>query len=221
MKALSLLLLTAVPAVALDYKRDIMPIFKTKCYDCHSADAKKLRGGLRLDDEQHFYKRLTKNNVVIPGDWDASYLFVVVTLPEEDEDAMPPEGKGERLTEKEMMLVAEWIQDGARINNQRGDRGAPEMDPKKILRFKDGKLMKEEFGVTPPTPEATDSEWENWTNTDGKTISAKFQGLEQDKVKLELKNGKTVAYPLNQLSAESQKNARRVRTINAPRPEEK
>ena len=217
MKALSLLLLTVLPLSALDYKRDIMPIFKQKCFDCHSADAKKLRGGLRLDDEQHFYKRLSKNNVVIPGDWDASYLFVVVTLPEEDDDAMPPEGKGDRLTEKEILTVAEWIQEGARINNQRGDRGDPKMDPKKVLQFKDGKLVREEFGVTPTTAEP---EWEDWTNSDGKKISAKFRGLDGDKVKLELENGKTVAYPLSQLSTESQTNARRSRVPDAPRPEE-
>ena len=217
MKALSLLLLTAIPSLALDYKRDIMPIFKAKCYDCHSADAKKVRGGLRLDDEQNFYKRLSKNNVVIPGDWDASYLFVVVTLPEEDEDAMPPEGKGERLTQAEVMLVAEWIQDGARINNQRGDRGASAMDPKKILQFKDGKLVREQFTATPV---AADPEWEDWTNSDGKTITAKFRGLAEGKVTLELKNGKEVDYPLAKLSAESQKRARELASPDAPRPEE-
>ena len=222
MKALSLLLLTALPLAALDYKRDIMPIFKKKCYDCHSADAKKIRGGLRLDDEQHFYKRLSKNNVVIPGDWDASYLFVVVTLPEEDEDAMPPEGKGERLTQAEIMLVAEWIQDGARTNNQRGERGAPEMDPKKILQFKDGKLVREqEQKQAVTTPAASEPKDDEWTNSDGKTITAEYVGLENGKVKLKLGNGKVVAYPLAKLSDESQKKARLLAAPHAPLPEQK
>ncbi|MGJ8725859.1 MAG: c-type cytochrome domain-containing protein [Roseibacillus sp.] len=215
MRALPLFLLSALPIAALDYKRDIMPIFEKKCYDCHSADADKIKGGLRLDDEEHFYKRLTKNDVVVPGDWDASYLFVTLILPEQDKGSMPPKNKGERLTEEEMMLVAQWIHEGARINGERGDRGPKELDPEKILKFKDGKLVQEQFG---PAPAVTVIEpaWEGWTNADGKTISAKFRGLDKDKVNLELKGGKRVAYPLKQLSEESQEKARRLEAIASP-----
>ena len=66
------------PALAaLSYERDIMPIFESKCFECHSAK-QKVKGGLRLDDPEHFYKRFAKNSVVIPGDWDGSYLFVAL-----------------------------------------------------------------------------------------------------------------------------------------------
>ena len=80
------LLLFTLPLVghALDYKRDIIPIFKEKCYDCHSSKAKKVKGGLRLDDEKIFSKRFAKNEVVVPGDWDASYLFVALVMPQHE-----------------------------------------------------------------------------------------------------------------------------------------
>lgn len=203
----SLLLLTALPLVALDYKQDIMPIFEKKCYDCHSAEAKKLKGGLRLDDEEHFYKRLTKNDVVIPGDWDASYLFVTLILPEHEKGSMPPENKGERLTEEEIRQVARWIHEGAKINGERGDKGPKEFDPDKQLHFKDDQLVREQFG---PPPVEQEPEWEEWKNAKGKAIIARFRGLSEDKVNLELKGGKRVSYPLNQLSETSQKKARKL-----------
>ena len=64
MKIALLLFVLPLAVHALDYKRDVMPIFKEKCYDCHSSKAKKVKGGLRLDDEKIFSKRFAKNGVV-------------------------------------------------------------------------------------------------------------------------------------------------------------
>lgn len=60
MKPLLFLALIAKHSIALDYKRDILSIFEKKCFDCHNAESKKLKGGLRLDDEEHFYNRFVK-----------------------------------------------------------------------------------------------------------------------------------------------------------------
>ena len=155
------LLLLALPAGALDYKRDVMPIFKAKCYDCHSDEAKKVKGGLRLDDEEHFAKRFAKNEVVIPGDWDASYLFVTLVMPRDEKGSMPPKNKGEGLTEDEIKVVAQWIHEGARINGKTGEKGPDKWDPEKTLRFKNGRIVTEQFG---PAPEVKEPKWETWTN---------------------------------------------------------
>ncbi|MDB4286659.1 hypothetical protein OAF06_01970 [Akkermansiaceae bacterium] len=208
MKSLILFACIILPASALDYKRDVMPIFKEKCYDCHSDKAKKVKGGLRFDDEEHFFKRFAKNDVVIPGDWDASYLFVTVVWPEHKKGAMPPKNKGERLTEKEIRTVAQWIHEGAKIDGEKGKKGSDELDPEKILKFKDGRLVTEQFG---PAPKVVEPEWEEWTNSKGKAITARFRGLAKGKVTLELnKTGKRVAYPLDQLSKESQEKAKKL-----------
>ena len=122
MKSVIFFACTVLSAAALDYKKDVMPILKEKCYDCHSDKAKKVKGGLRFDDEEHFFKRFAKNDVVIPGDWDASYLFVTVVWPEHKKGAMPPKNKGERLTEKEIRTVAQWIHEGAKIDGEK-ERG--------------------------------------------------------------------------------------------------
>lgn len=208
MKVTFLCLMMAVPAMALDYKRDVMPIFEAKCYDCHSSEAKKVKGGLRLDDEEHFLKRFAKNEVVVPGDWDASFLFVTIVRPEHEKGAMPPKNKGERLTEKEIRTVAQWIHEGAKIDGEKGKKGSDELDPEKILKFKDGRIVTEQFGSTPKVIEL---EWEEWSNSKGVTITARFRGLSKGKVSLELKkSGKKVAYPLDQLSEESQAKAKKL-----------
>lgn len=197
-----------LPASALDYKKDVMPIFKAKCYDCHSDEAKKVKGGLRLDDEEHFFKRFAKEDVVIPGDWDASYLFVTIVRPEHEKGAMPPKNKGERLTEKEIRTVAQWIHEGAKIDGETGKKGPDQWHPEKILKFKDGRIVTEQFG---PAPKMIEPEWEEWTNVKGSKITARFRGLAKGKVFLELKKtGKRVPYPLAQLSKESQAKAKKL-----------
>lgn len=207
-KALPFSLILILPVSALDYKKDVMPIFKAKCYDCHSDEAKKVKGGLQLDDEEHFFKRFAKEDVVIPGDWDASYLFVTIVWPEHKKGAMPPKNEGDRLTEKEIRTVAQWIHEGAQINGEKGKKGPDKWDPDKTLKFKDGRIVTEQFG---PAPKIMEPEWEEWTNAKGVSINARFRGLNKGKVMLELKKtGKRVPYPLEQLSKESQAKAKKL-----------
>ena len=214
MKPFFLLAVIATQSLALDYKREILPIFEKKCFDCHSAVAKELKGGLRLDDEEHFYKRFAKNDLVIPGDWDASYLFVSVVTPPGEDGAMPPQGKGERLNEAEIRAVAQWIHEGAKIGKEKGKQGPDEMEPSKILRFLNGLLLKE--GEEAPAEEMK-PEWEDWTNREGQKMTAKYMKLEGGKVSFELKGEKRVDYPLEQLSEESRKRImQRVKADAAP-----
>ena len=63
--------------------------------------------------------------------------------------------------------------------------------------------MTELFGEAPKV-EKLEPEWETWTNKEGRKITARFHGLVKEKVDFDLKNGKRVSYPLEQLSAESQ-----------------
>lgn len=192
-------------AAALDYEKDVMPIFQAKCADCHSAESEEVKGGLRLDDPARFHKRFAKNDVVIPGDWDASYLFVTITKPHAEKGAMPPKGKGDPLTPEEVMTVARWIHEGAAIGREKGEKGSKDMDPEKILRFKDGVLVTEEgegdAGIPSAAPPAGPQEW---TNRSGQKIRATFKGLKDGKVHFALENGKDAIYPLDGLSDDSQ-----------------
>jgi len=198
-----LFVLVATPIVsALDYERDIMPIFVAKCAECHSAEKGKVKGGLRIDDPEHLANRLTKNNLVVPGDWDASYLFITVFRPEDSEDAMPPKGKGERLHVGEVKKVMEWINEGAPIAGERGEKGPPIPDDESL------------FAHLPPDPDDAGVEGvamaerlqpveRDWVNREGKTIRATLTGVEDGKAILRLPGGRSYHYPVEDLSDES------------------
>ncbi len=184
MKAIPLILLPLFPPAvsALDYERDIMPIFAKKCADCHSRASGESKGGLILDDPRHLLGRLGKNNLVVPGDWDASYLFITLYRPERDEDAMPPKGKGERLTPEEVTLVQRWITEGAPILGERGPRGT----------------MPEETATKPASPQPRE-----WTNREGASIVATLLRVENGLAYLRMANGTVHRYPVENLSDES------------------
>lgn len=173
---------------ALDYKRDIMPIFVEKCSDCHSTDAEKVKAGLRFDDPDHFQKRMPKNDTVLPGDWDASLLFITITRPQDSDDAMPPKGKGDSLTKEEIRTVQKWITEGAPINGDRGKRG----------KMPEGDVMD-----SPDLPRALPKE-QAWKNKAGKTIMATLLKVEDDVAVLRLRGGRIYRYPISNLSEESQ-----------------
>lgn len=183
------LLALAGSGVCLEYEDDIMPFLVKKCGECHSDESGKAKGGLKLDDPKHLQARFEKNSLVVPGDWDASYLFIVLYRPEGHDDAMPPKGKGERLTQEETDLVQQWITEGAPINGTRGEQGEMPKETK-----------------PQPEPSLTSAEQEKeWTNIAGKTISATLVRVEGNEALLRMKGGKVYRYPIDQLSEESRK----------------
>ncbi len=177
-------------AVALDYEKDIMPIFVKKCSDCHSASEGKVKGGFKVDDPAHLLGRLSKNNLVVPGDWDASYLFITLYRPADHDDAMPPEGKGERLTPEEVELVQLWITEGAPINGVSGDKG--EMP-----------ASAETGAMTEVTQSSELAAPRQWINREGKAITATLLRVEEDVALLRIANGTVYRYPVENLSDES------------------
>jgi uncharacterized membrane protein len=91
----------------------VAPIFADKCIQCHGPEKKK--GKLRLDTFE-FVMRGGKDGVVIaPGDPKNSELYRRITLPRDNKDAMPAEGKP-GLTPAELKIVEFWIAAGATEN---------------------------------------------------------------------------------------------------------
>jgi hypothetical protein len=190
MRFFSIILVLTVFAPSLeglDYEDDIMPILVKKCADCHSDASGKAKGGFKVDNPRHLLGRLQKNNLVVPGDWDASYLFITLYRPEGHEDAMPPKGKGERLTSEEVTLVQRWITEGAPILGERGERGS----------MPDVMEDKPEAPLPPQKPQ-------EWSNREGKTMTATLVRVDGDVVLLRGTNGVVYRYPIENLSDESQ-----------------
>lgn len=113
------------PSVAFFASR-VSPIFEDKCVQCHGPEKKK--GKLRLDTFE-FVMRGGKDGLVVePGDPKSSELFRRITLPRDNKDAMPAEGKP-GLTSAELKIVEFWIASGATEN-----------------------LAAEKVGTAPPSP---------------------------------------------------------------------
>lgn len=121
-----------MPAAAAPvFEKDIWPILNTKCVDCHRAPyeengrKKEPKAGLRLDAAWAILKGSENGPVLKPGDAAGSHLYEVTTLPEDDDDFMPP--KGDPLTDTEKKLLMDWINAGADFGGWKGNmEGAPE-----------------------------------------------------------------------------------------------
>ncbi|MFK5973189.1 MAG: hypothetical protein QM485_07900 [Flavobacteriaceae bacterium] len=84
----------------------IQPILENKCMSCHNAS--KQKGGLAMHTVEALLKGGENGLEIFPGESKKSEIFKRVTLPENSEDRMPPEGKTP-LTEAEIRLLKFWI----------------------------------------------------------------------------------------------------------------
>ena len=108
---LSFLALAAVvPAAEVDFKRDVQPVFAEKCYSCHGSE--KQKGGLRLDRRKDALQGGDSGKVILPGKASESILIRNISGIDAD-NVMPPKGKGEPVSEKQVALLRAWIDAGA------------------------------------------------------------------------------------------------------------
>jgi len=105
---LVLALLVALPALAVDFEKDVEPTLHTRCYMCHGS-AQQL-SGLRLDNGPAALKGGYSGPVIAPGDAQASKLIARVTS-DKDGFRMPPAGPP--LTDAEIASLRAWIDAGA------------------------------------------------------------------------------------------------------------
>ncbi|MFP6612536.1 MAG: PSD1 and planctomycete cytochrome C domain-containing protein, partial [Pirellulales bacterium] len=97
------------------FEKHIRPVLVEKCYQCHSAaaqQAKKLKGGLRLDSMEAIRKGGDSGPAVVPGDPKASLLLSAIR---HEDLEMPPKGK---LSEVVVDRFARWIELGAAWTNE-------------------------------------------------------------------------------------------------------
>lgn len=93
------------------YEDMIVPFLDKKCMSCHNEN--KAKGGLIMTSYQALLKGGKSDfTTLTPGSTTESDMYRRVTLPLEEEDHMPPEGKVP-LTNDEISLLAWWIEKGA------------------------------------------------------------------------------------------------------------
>ncbi len=112
--AVLLILLTATPGSrgadsGMDFfEKRIRPLLVEHCYACHSAEAKKLRGGLFVDTRDGLRKGGDTGPAVVPNKPKESLLLKAVAYT--DELRMPPKGK---LPAEAIADLEKWIAMGA------------------------------------------------------------------------------------------------------------
>ncbi|MEQ8788796.1 MAG: PSD1 and planctomycete cytochrome C domain-containing protein [Pirellulaceae bacterium] len=99
----------AAPVKPIDFQRDILPIFASRCFDCHGEDAQE--GQLRLDAKAIVMRGGVSGRMIESGDGKGS-LLVKRLLGEGDQERMPLDD--DPLTGEEIALVRRWIDEGAK-----------------------------------------------------------------------------------------------------------
>ncbi len=94
---------------AVDFAKEVLPILRTHCLECHGPDKQKAK--LRLDTKADTFKGGKGGEVIKIGDAAASELHKRVALPKDDDDRMPPEG--DVLSAENVAILKAWINEGA------------------------------------------------------------------------------------------------------------
>ncbi len=103
-----LILTTSLNADEVDFERDILPIFKESCFDCHGPDEQE--SGFRIDSRVALLKGGDYGEpAVVPGEIEKSILITAVGYEDADLE-MPPDGK---LSDEKIELLKRWVKQGA------------------------------------------------------------------------------------------------------------
>src|SRR5262245_45834831 len=141
--AYAVLFLCPTPAAAggpkgpISFINDVAPILKESCMGCHGA--KNPKGKLDMTKYESLRKGGTKDDPIVPGKPDESYIIDVLTAT--DSKRMPPKDSRDALPKAKIDIIEQWIAEGAKL-----DTGlTPKSDIPKELRIR----------WAPPTPPAT------------------------------------------------------------------
>jgi hypothetical protein len=95
------------------FLKEVRPILAQHCFGCHGPDESAREGKLRLDLKDQLFAKRKNKHVIAPGDLAGSLAWQRITS-DDDVERMPPEGKGEPLTKKQIATLSQWIEQGAR-----------------------------------------------------------------------------------------------------------
>src|SRR4051812_48752749 len=95
----------------IDFVKDVAPIFKQHCYECHGPNAHE--AGLRLSRrDDAMAGGDSGDKVIVPGKPDESRMIKLVSG-QDPKLHMPPADTGDELSKAELDVLKRWIADGA------------------------------------------------------------------------------------------------------------
>jgi mono/diheme cytochrome c family protein len=130
---------------AVDFARDIKPIFEKHCYECHGPN--KQESGLRLDRREAALAGGDLGGDIVPGKSGESRLIAALLGASEAVSQMPPEK--EPLPREQIALVERWIDAGA--DWPADDPATAAKNPRDHWAFR--------RPVLPPPPQVANEAW--------------------------------------------------------------
>lgn len=124
------------------FEKQIEPLLKRRCYQCHSHDAGKAKGGLVLDSRHGWQKGGSEGAAIVPGKPGKSILIQAVRYQGYE---MPPNKK---LPAGEIALLEKWI-----------TMGAPDPRESKAAKIDPEKLWALQPITKPAVPTVKDRKW--------------------------------------------------------------
>lgn len=97
---------------AVDFTRQVLPLFADRCFACHGPDEKTREADLRLDLRASVFERDADSLLIVPGKSRESPLYERVASHDPDLQ-MPPPSATRQLNPKEVDLIRQWIDQGA------------------------------------------------------------------------------------------------------------
>ncbi len=91
------------------FEKKIRPVLVEQCYSCHSAQAKKNKGGLFLDSKAGVLKGGDSGSAIVPGKPAESLLIKAIRY-DDPELRMPPKGK---MSAQAIADLEKWVKMGA------------------------------------------------------------------------------------------------------------
>jgi formylglycine-generating enzyme required for sulfatase activity len=95
-----------------DFGKEVKPILEQNCVSCHNEKHSKENGKYRLDLKAEAFKPHKKENTINPGHPDDSLLYSNLSLPQSDDQHMPPKSR-DQLTKDQQETLKRWIAEGA------------------------------------------------------------------------------------------------------------
>lgn len=107
------------------FQEKVRPILVEHCYDCHSEEAGKRKGGLWLDRREAWVQGGDAGPTIIPGDTHGSLLLETVRY-EDPNLQMPPKT---RLSSEQITILEKWVKMGAPDPRNEAMAGAVRKEP--------------------------------------------------------------------------------------------
>jgi hypothetical protein len=107
------------PAKGVSFIKDVAPILKENCFGCHGA--KNPKGKLDMTKYESLRRGGTKDDPIVPGKPEDSYIINVLTSKNPKRRMPPPDPEDESdsaLPKEKIDLIARWIKEGAKLDDE-------------------------------------------------------------------------------------------------------